>query len=151
MGSDKANPVSHIAYGYAAQVVIMDENKKVVKVVAAHDVGRVVNPQSCEGQIEGGVVMGLGYALTEDFKMENGYVKSKYGTLGLLRATDVPPIEVIFVEKGTEDQNTFGAKGVGEICTVPTAPAAAHAAYRVDGYFRTKLPICDTMYKKGGK
>ena len=151
MGSDKPNPVSHVAYGYAAQVVIMDENKKVVKVVAAHDVGRVVNYQSCAGQIEGGVVMALGYGLTEDFKMENGYVKSKYGTLGLLRATDVPPIEVIFVEKGTEDQNTFGAKGVGEISAIPAAPAAAHAAYRVDGVFRTKLPLQDTFYKKGGK
>ena len=97
--------------------------------------------------------MCLGYGLTEDFKMENGYVKSKYGTLGLWRATDVPPIDVIFVEKGSEDQNTFGAKGVGEICAIPAAPAAAHAAYRVDGQFRTKLPICDTFYNKakGGK
>lgn len=51
MGSDKPNPVSHVAYGHATQVVIMDENKKVVKVVAAHDVGRVVNYQSCAGQI----------------------------------------------------------------------------------------------------
>ena len=148
MGSDKPNPVSHVAYGYGAQVVIMDENKRVVKVVAAHDVGRVVNPAACEGQIEGGVAMGLGFALTENFKMEGGYVKSKYGTLGLLRATDVPPIEVHLVEKGTSDQNTFGAKGIGEICAVPTAPAAAHAAYRVDGKFRTKLPLCDTFYKK---
>ncbi|MBU3805393.1 MAG: selenium-dependent xanthine dehydrogenase [Candidatus Fournierella pullistercoris] len=153
MGSDKPNPVSHVAYGYAAQVVIMDENKKVTRVVAAHDVGKVVNPEACGGQIEGGIVMSLGYGLTEDFKMEDGYVKSKYGTLGLLRATDVPPIDIIYVEKGTNDQNTFGAKGVGEICSIPAAPAAAHAAYRVDGVFRTKLPICDTFYKKakGGK
>lgn len=151
MGSDKPNPVSHVAYGYAAQVVIMDENKKVTRVVAAHDVGRVVNPQSCAGQIEGGVVMGLGYGLTEDFKMENGYVKSKYGTLGLLRSTDVPPIDVIFVEKGTDDQNTFGAKGVGEISAIPAAPACANAAYRVDGVLRTSLPIQDTFYRKAAK
>ena len=151
MGSDKPNPVSHVAYGYAAQVVIMDESKKVVKVVAAHDVGKVINPKACEGQIEGGVVMGLGYGLTEDFKTEDGYVKSKYGTLGLLRSTDVPPIEVVFIEKGTEDQNTFGAKGVGEICAIPAAPAATNAARRVDGVLRTKLPIKDTFYSKGSK
>lgn len=92
MGSDKPNPVSHVAYGYAAQVVVMDEHKKVVKVVAAHDVGRVVNLQSCEGQVEGGVVMGLGYGLSEDFHMEGGYVKSRYATLGLLRATEARPL-----------------------------------------------------------
>lgn len=96
--------------------------------------------------------MGLGYGLTEDFKMENGYVKSKYGTLGLLRSTDVPPIEVRFIEKGTDDQNTFGAKGVGEISAIPAAPACANAAYRVDGQERTSLPIANTFYRKeGGK
>ena len=148
MGSDKENPVSHVAYGYGVQVVIMDESKRVQKVVAAHDVGRVINPKSCEGQIEGGIVMGLGYGLTEDFVMENGYVKSKYGTLGLIRATEAPEIEVIMVEKGAKDGLAYGAKGVGEICAVPTAPAAAHAAMRVDGEFRTKLPIGGTAYRK---
>lgn len=148
MGSPKQNPVSHVAYGYGVQVVIMDENKKVQRVVAVHDVGKVVNPKACEGQIEGGVLMGLGYGLTEDFVMENGYVKSKYGTLGLIRATEAPAIDVILVEKGKDSENSFGAKGVGEICAVPTAPAAAHAAMRVDGKFRTKLPISDTFYKK---
>ncbi|NLO84381.1 MAG: selenium-dependent xanthine dehydrogenase [Clostridiales bacterium] len=151
MGSDKPNPVSHVAYGYAAQVVIMDETKKVTRVIAAHDVGRVVNPQACAGQIEGGVCMGLGYGITEDFKMENGYVKSKYGTLGLLRSTEMPPVDVIFIEKGTRDQNTFGAKGVGEISAIPAAPAAANAARRVDGVLRTSLPITNTFYKKEAK
>lgn len=149
MGSDKKNPVSHLAYGYAVQVVIMDENKKVQRVVAVHDVGKVVNPAACKGQIEGGVLMGLGYGITEDFKMDGGYVKSKYGTLGLIRATEAPPIDVILVEKGSEDQVAFGAKGVGEISSVPTAPAAAHAAQRVDGVLRTTLPITNTFYKKG--
>ncbi len=148
MGSDKPNPVSHVAYGYAVHVVIMDETKKVTKVVAAHDVGKVVNPKACEGQVEGGVLMCLGYGLTEDFVMDNGYVQSKYATLGLLRATDAPEIDVIFVGKGTDDQMTFGAKGVGEISAIPTAPAAALAAYRVDGEFRTKLPIDHTAYRK---
>ncbi|MEG1192579.1 MAG: selenium-dependent xanthine dehydrogenase [Clostridia bacterium] len=149
MGSDKPNPVSHVAYGYAAQVVIMDEHKRVTQVVAAHDVGRVINPKACEGQIEGGVAMALGYGLSEDFVMADGYVKSKYATLGLLRANDVPPIEVILIGKGGEESPAFGAKGVGEICAIPGAPAAAHAAYRVDGAFRSSLPISDTPYKKG--
>lgn len=148
MGSDKKNPVSHVAYGYGVQVVIMDETKKVTKVVAAHDVGRVVNPKACSGQIEGGVVMGLGYGLTEDFVMEDGYVKTKYGTLGLLRATQAPEIDVIMIEKNDPNGLAYGAKGIGEICTVPTAPAAAHAAYRVDGERRFSLPIAHTAYKK---
>lgn len=75
-------------------------------------------------------------------------MKCKYGTLGLLRSTDVPPIEVHLIEKGTDDQNTFGAKGVGEISAIPAAPACANAAYRVDGQVRTSLPIRDTFYKK---
>ncbi len=148
MGVDKKNPVSHVAYGYAAQVVIMDENKKVTKVVAAHDVGRVVNPKACEGQIEGGVVMSLGYGLTENFVMEDGYVKTKYGTLGLLRATQAPEIEVIMVEKNDPSGLAYGAKGIGEISSIPAAPAAAHAAYRVDGQRRYSLPISNTAYKK---
>jgi len=148
IGTDVPNPVSHVAYGYAAQVVIMDDTGKVVRVVAAHDVGRAVNPKSCEGQIEGGVAMGLGYALTEDFKVEGGYVKTTYATLGLLRATDMPPVEVILLGKATSDQPAFGVKGVGEIATIPTAPAAALAAYRVDGVFRTKLPMQNTAYQK---
>lgn len=149
MGSDKPNPISHLAYSYAAQVVVVDETKRVTRVVAAHDVGRVVNPRSCEGQVEGGVVMGLGFAFTEDFPMEAGYPTATYGKLGLWRATDVPPIEVRLIEKGTPDQNAFGAKGVGEITTIPTAPAAALAVRRVDGVFRTSLPLANTAYRKG--
>ena len=148
MGSDKPNPVSHLAYGYAAQVVIVDETKRVTRVVAAHDVGRVVNPKSCEGQIEGGVVMGLGFAFTEDFPMQQGYPMATYGKLGLWRSTDAPPIEVHLIQKGSLGQNAFGAKGVGEITTIPTAPAAAMACMRVDGKFRPKLPLEDTAYRK---
>lgn len=148
MGSDKANPVSHVAYGYGVQVVIMNEAKKVDKIVAAYDVGRVINPQACEGQIEGGVVMGLGYGVSEDFVMDQGYVKTKYGTLGLLRSTQVPPIEVHMLGKGDYDGIAYGAKGIGEISSVPTAAAVAHAAYRVDGVARRSLPISNTSYKK---
>jgi len=151
MGSKKEYPVSHIAYGYATQVVILSENGKLKEVVAAHDAGTLVNPASAEGQIEGGVVMGLGYGLTEDFPIEGGYPKLKYGRLGLLRATDVPPVKVIFVKSDQVSDLAYGAKGIGEICSVPTAPACQHAYYRLDGEFRTKLPLENTFYKKPKK
>ena len=99
MGSDKPNPVSHVAYGYAAQVVELDENGKIKKVTAAYDVGTLVNPKAAEGQVEGGIVMGMGYALTEDYPVENGYPKAKYGTLGLTRATEAPEMDIFFVKQ----------------------------------------------------
>lgn len=147
MGSDKENPVSHVAYGYATQVVILDENGKLQKVVAAHDVGRAVNPISLEGQIEGGVVMSLGYALTEDYILDNCVPKAKFGTLGLFKSTDIPEVCAIIVEKNKE-QLAYGAKGVGEICSVPTAPAVQNAYYVFDGEFRTKLPLEKTPYSR---
>jgi len=147
MGSDKPNPVSHLAYGYATQVVVLDEDGKVKKVVAAHDVGRAINPTNVEGQIEGGVVMGLGYGLTEDTRMENGKPQARYGTLGLWRATDVPEIETILIEKNKADL-AYGAKGVGEIPLIPTSPAAQAAYYKRDGIFRTSLPLEQTAYRK---
>lgn len=151
MGSDKPNPVSHVAYGYAAQVARLDESGKVLEVIAAYDVGRVVNPIAAEGQIEGGVAMGLGYGLTEDFPMDNGYVKAKYGTLGLFRAPDTPPIKVIIVNKDWYGKEAYGAKGVGELACIPTAPALQGAYYRLDGVFRTRLPLENTHYKKAKK
>lgn len=147
MNSEKEFPKSHVAYGYATQVVVLDENGKIQKVVAAHDVGRAINPKNVEGQIEGGVVMGLGYALTENLKVEKGVVKSKFGTLGLLRATDIPEIEPIIVEKNNVEL-AYGAKGVGEITVIPTAPAVQGAYYKYDGKFRTELPLKETAYKK---
>lgn len=99
MGSDKPNPVSHVAYGYATQVVILDEKGMLQKVVAAHDVGRAINPINVEGQIEGGVVMGLGYGLTEDYPLINSVPTAKLGTLGLFRANQVPEIKPIVIQK----------------------------------------------------
>ena len=117
--------------------------------VAAYDVGTPVNIQSVEGQIEGGIVMGLGFALTEDYPTEGGYPQVKFGTLGLMRAPQAPPIEVKLVQaKGEKLPYAFGAKGVGELCLIPTSPACSHAYYRLDGKFRTKLPLSDTFYKK---
>lgn len=150
MGSNKKNPVSHVAYGFATQVVILDENGKLKKVVAAHDVGKAINPKNVEGQIEGGVVMGLGYALTEDYPLKNSVPTAKFGTLGLLRATAVPEIKAMVIEKNTNDLS-YGAKGVGEITCIPTAPAVQGAYYKFDGVFRTKLPLENTFYKKSKK
>jgi len=148
MGSPKPNPVSHVAYGFAAQVVTLDEAGKVEKVSAAYDVGRLVNPRSAEGQIEGGIAMGLGYALTEDYPVEGGYPQVKYGKLGLLRASDVPPIEVVIVQNPAYTEAAYGSKGVGELATIPTAPAVQGAYYKLDGVFRQKLPLEGTAYRK---
>ncbi|WP_320128350.1 selenium-dependent xanthine dehydrogenase [uncultured Sphaerochaeta sp.] len=146
--STKKNPVSHVAYSYSAQVVTLDENGKLEHVTAACDVGTPVNLQALTGQIEGGVVMGLGYGLTEDFPLKEGYLDVKYGTLGLLRSTDVPEIEVKLVEGPQKSPIAYGVKGVGELCTIPTAPACQNAYFRFDGKFRTSLPLEETAYRK---
>jgi len=146
-GSDKPNPVSHVAYSYATQVVLLDAAGKVEKVIAAHDVGNPVNPTNVEAQIEGGVTMGLGYGLTEDYPLKDGEPTAKYGTLGLFRAGQVPEIVSILV-KSRPSQVAFGAKGVGEIVTIPTAPAVAGAYFRRDGHFRTQLPLPGTPYSR---
>ncbi|NLW54861.1 MAG: selenium-dependent xanthine dehydrogenase [Clostridiaceae bacterium] len=151
LGADKANPKSHIAYAYATHLVILDDEGRVSDIYAAHDSGKVVNPLSIQGQIEGGVLMGMGYALTEDFKTEDGYVKSKFGTLGLLRSTDIPNIHAIYVEKKDLLDVAYGAKGIGEITTIPTAPAAQNAYYVMDGILRNTLPMTETAYSKPKK
>ena len=149
LGADKPNPVSHVAYGYATQLCILDkETGKIKQMVAAHDVGKAVNPLSCEGQIEGGVVMSIGYALTERYPIdENCKPTAKYGTLGLFRAPDVPPVKAIVIDKpGLNLAN--GAIGIGEITSIPTAPAIADAYYRLDGERRFSLPLSNTPYQK---
>lgn len=147
MGSPKANPVSHVGYGYAAQVVVLDDEGKVTKVVAAHDVGTIVNPKACEGQVEGGVVMCLGYGLTEDYPLVECMPQAKFGTLGLFKSTMTPEIETILLGNGKETDFAYGAKGVGEIAAIPAAPAVQGAYYKLDGKFRTKLPLENTFYK----
>ncbi len=148
MGSDKPNPVSHIAYGYATHVVELDDDGRIARVTAIHDVGRAVNPRAVEGQIEGGVVMGLGYALTEDFPLKEGKPLGKYGTIGLWKAHQAPPIDSRIVGKAGMENLAYGAKGIGEIATIPTAPAVQNAYYNRDGIFRTKLPLEGTPYSK---
>ena len=151
MGSPKPNPVSHVAYGYATHVVILDpETGLMEKVIAAHDVGRAVNPQALEGQIEGGVVCSLGYGLTEDFPLKDGIPQVKFGTLGLFKAQNVPLIEARYMGKVTTDL-AGGAKVVGEISAIPSAPALQGAYYKRDGIFRTRLPLEDTPYSRKKK
>ena len=149
MSSGKPHPVSHVAYGYATQVVILDQAGQVQKVVAAHDVGRAINPDGVEGQIEGGVVMGMGYALTENFVVRDGAPAVTLGTLGLLRATQTPEIEGRIIEKNPAEL-AYGAKGVGEIVSIPTAPAIACAYFLRDGKLRSSLPLKETPYSRDG-
>ena len=148
LGSDRVNPKSHIAYGYATNVAILDDEGRVTDIYAAYDAGKVINPISIQGQIEGGVLMSMGYALTEDFPLENCVPKAKYGTLGLLRAPQIPDIHAMYVEKEELLGVAYGAKGIGEITTIPAAPAIQGAYYAKDGVFRTSLPMKDTFYKK---
>ncbi len=150
MGSEKKNPISHIAYSYATDVVVLDDDGRIKKVVAAHDVGKSINPKNLEGQIEGGVVMGLGYALTEDFPLKDSVPTAKYGTLGLIRVNNVPEIESILIEKSNSEL-AYGAKGIGEISAIPIAPAVAGAYLEYDKTFRNKLPLEGTPYSRKKK
>jgi len=138
------NPIIHSTFSYAAQMVIIDrETQKIEKVFAVHDVGRVVNPTLCEGQVEGSVHMGLGYALTESFPSDpdSGFpINKTLRSLGILRAKDVPPIEVKLLES-PQPNAPYGIKGVGEIGLVPTAGAVAAALHELDGQWRFKLPM----------
>lgn len=147
LGADTPNPVSHVAYGFGAQLVHLAEDGRVRKVVAAYDAGTVVNQQALVGQIEGGIVMGLGYALTEEFVVTDGRPVTTFGKLGLIRSTQVPEMEVRTVRGPGVLPWAYGAKGVGEICLIPTAPAVAHAYLRRDGRVRLALPLAGTFYK----
>jgi aldehyde oxidoreductase len=138
------NPTIHAVFSYAAQMVVLDRATGAMeRVVAVHDVGRAVNPMLVEGQIEGSVHMGLGYALTEDFPTdpETGFpTNMTLRSLGILRAKDVPPIDVRLVEV-PQPRSPYGIKGVGEIGLVPTAPAVAAALHELDGEWRASLPM----------
>ncbi len=151
LGADVPNPVSHVAYGYATQVCILDSKTgKIEKIVAAHDVGKAVNPLSCEGQIEGGVVMSMGFALREKYPIdENCKPVEKFGALGLFRAHEIPEIEALVIDKPGLNV-ACGAIGIGEITSIPTAPAITDAYYRLDGERRYSLPISGTPYKREG-
>ena len=147
MGTPVPHPVSHVAYGYATQMCVLDEDGRIKKMVAAHAVGKAVNPVSVEGQIEGGVVMGMGFALTEQYQLINGKPANRFGTLGLFKADKVPQLVPVIVEKPGLPA-AYGAIGIGEITSIPTAPAIAAAYNKWNGIFQTKLPLTGTPYER---
>jgi xanthine dehydrogenase molybdenum-binding subunit len=138
------NPVTHFAYGWATQVVVLGDDGRIEKVVAAHDVGKVINPTLLEGQIEGAVHMGLGHALSEEYVVKDAMpVTTTLKSLNIIPPTGMPPVECIFVEE-PQPEGPYGAKGVGEIGLVPTAGAVAGALHAFDGIYRTRLPMTDS-------
>jgi len=133
--------ITHYSYSYATQLVVLDDERNVDTVYAAHDAGKIINPVLFESQIQGSVHMGLGYALTEELPLEKGRLKStKLRDLGVLKAHETPRIIVKGVEV-KDPLGPYGAKGVGEIGLVPTAAAVANALGRFDGIRRNKLPV----------
>ena len=137
------NPTTHMTFSYATQVVILDDDGRIERVVAAHDVGRAINPKGCAGQVEGGVHMGLGYALSENFTSTNATPDSLLlRDCGILKAKDTPRIDVILIEV-PDEVGGYGAKGAGEIGLVPTAGAVAGALHAYDGIRRFSLPMDD--------
>ncbi|MCX4244759.1 selenium-dependent xanthine dehydrogenase [Paraliomyxa miuraensis] len=139
---------THTSFGFATQVCILDDSGRLDRFIAAHDVGRAINPALCEGQIQGSVHMGLGFALTEELPCLDGMpVAFKLREIGVLRARDMPQVEVILVEEH-EPEGPFGAKGVGEIGLVPTAGAVAGALAAFDGRQRFVLPMKDSPAAK---
>jgi xanthine dehydrogenase molybdenum-binding subunit len=138
---DPGEILTHYSYGYATHLVILDDAGRVDRVVAAHDGGRIINPTLFESQIEGAVVMGLGYALSEELPMEGGQLKTnRYGKMGIPRIKQVPQIVVKMVEV-KDPLGPYGAKGVGEIGNIPTAGAVANALYQFDKVVRCELPM----------
>ncbi|CAN5589599.1 selenium-dependent xanthine dehydrogenase [soil metagenome] len=139
---------SHICFGWGAQVCILRDDGRVDKVVVAHDVGKVMNPNLLEGQLEGSVHMGLGHSLTEELVVADGYLKTPtLKSQGIIPAKGMPEVECIFVEEA-QPEGPYGAKGVGEIGLVPTASAVAAAAHAFDGRWRNRLPMKDTPAAK---
>jgi selenium-dependent xanthine dehydrogenase len=135
---------SHICFGWGAQVCILDDRGHLAKVVAAHDVGRVMNRNLLEGQVEGSVHMGLGHSLTEEFVVEDGRIETPtLKSQGIIPAKGMPDVECIFIEC-PQPEGPYGAKGVGEIGLVPTAGAVAAAVHAFDGRWRNRLPMKDT-------
>jgi selenium-dependent xanthine dehydrogenase len=137
------NPTTHLTFSYATQVVILGEDGRLERVVAAHDVGHAINPRLCAEQMEGGVHMGLGYALSENFTSTDGRPDSLLlRDTGILRSRDMPKVDVILIEV-PDEVGGYGAKGVGEIGCVPTAGAVASALHSYDGIRRFRLPMDD--------
>lgn len=148
-GTPAVEQITHYSYGYAAQLCVLNEKGNIEKIVAAHDGGKIINPMLFEGQVQGGVHMGLGYALCENLPMKDGFlVSDKMRDLKILRAHETPEIKVKMVEVN-DPVGPYGAKGIGEIGLVPTASAVANAFYNFDGTKRTRLPLDGVNHADG--
>jgi selenium-dependent xanthine dehydrogenase len=144
LGPDVEDPITHFGYGWATQVVTLDDEGRIERVIAAHDVGRAINHTMLEGQVVGGVHMGLGQALSEALVLEGGrLVTDTVKSLGIIPAAGMPPVETILVEEH-QPEGPYGAKGMGEAVLVPTASAVAGALHAFDGVRRTSLPMRDS-------
>jgi CO/xanthine dehydrogenase Mo-binding subunit/aerobic-type carbon monoxide dehydrogenase small subunit (CoxS/CutS family) len=135
----------HFAYGFATQAALVEVDTRtgrveVLRVVAAHDVGRAINPQAIAGQLEGGVAMGMGFALSEELVVKEGVVQNaNLARYRIPRIGRMPEVVPIIVEAATSE-GPFGAKGVGEITSIPTAPAIINAIHAAAGARITELP-----------
>lgn len=136
----------HFAFSFAAQAAEVEVNihtgeVRVLRVIAANDVGKAINPLGLQGQVEGGVVMGLGNALTENFIVEEGYIiTDRLARYRMPSIVHTPEIISVIIEHPTID-GPFGAKGVGEISSIPTTPAITNAIYNAVRVRVDKLPV----------
>jgi xanthine dehydrogenase molybdenum-binding subunit len=137
----------HFAYSFAAQAVEVEVDMstgevKVNRAIAATDVGTAINPLGLQGQVEGGMIMGIGHALTEEFILEEGQVVTDH--LARYRMPSIKHVpkdlDVIIVEDPTT-AGPYGAKGVGEISTMPVSPAIVNAVYNATGIRFNRVPI----------
>ena len=146
----------HFAFGFSAQAaqVAVDEKTgkvKVLRIVAAADGGRALNPQAFLGQVEGGIVMGIGTALTEEYKLESGIPQTRrWKDYKTPQMGDMPEMSVQIVEHPTST-GPYGAKGVGELPSIPTAPAICNGIYEATGVRVYKLPASAEEIKEAGK
>jgi xanthine dehydrogenase molybdenum-binding subunit len=148
-GTGPEGAATHFAYGWGTQVAILNDAGRVAKVIAAHDVGRVINPTLLEGQIEGAIHMGLGQALSEELVIEGGVpVTDTLKSLGIIPAAGMPDVECIFIEE-YQPEGPYGAKGVGEVGMCATPAAVAGALHAFDALRRTRLPMKDSPAARG--
>jgi len=136
----------HIAFSYAAQAALVEINERTgevacLKVISATDVGRAINPLALQGQIDGGIVMCIGNALTEEFIQERGVpYTNRLARYKMPSIRHTPEIISFIVEDPTAD-GPYGAKGVGEISSIPTTPAITNAIYNATGIRVRRLPV----------
>lgn len=139
----------HISYGWGTQIALVEVDTEtgkvdVLKIWAAHDVGKAVNPEMIIGQIGGGIHMGIGYALMEHFISENGYPRTRrLSEYPIPTVLDMPPEIVPIIVEVPDPAGPYGAKGIGEMTTLPTAPAIINAIHDAVGIWVDELPATE--------